>query len=384
MGIQCGSSNKGVAALAYSALSILDDIIPGEAEFILFTSETQQALDFMKRDLGIANKRIFSVPFSNRNISSLINLYYNIKKCDFIIDFTGGDSFSDIYGSRRLLTNLFTKQVVIASKKPLIHGPQTYGPYYNKKIHLWIKYVINHSEFIFLRDEKSRPILEKMTKRTLHVSTDVAFYLPWEPDMYKLGENRNKKVGINISGLLWNGGYTYNNQFNLKTDYQVFCKSIVKKLVSSNKYEVHLVPHVISKDESSPENDVKASEELKSLFKECIIAPEFDTPVQAKSYICNMDVFLGARMHATIAAFSSNTATIPIAYSRKFAGLYENLGYNVIIDLTKIETNQAIKKTLEYIDDMESLKEMVIESNSFAKSKLDNFIRPMTNFINNI
>lgn len=89
-------------------------------------------------------------------------------------------------------------------------------------------------------------------------------------------------------------------------------------------------------------------------------------------------------MDATIATFSFNTATIPNAYSRKFARLYENLGYNVIVDLTKIETDQAIDKTLEYIDDMESLKEAGIKSNSFAKSRLDNFIKPMSEFVNNV
>lgn len=50
----------------------------------------------MKRDLGIINKNVITSPFSNKSISSLKNLYYNIKKCVFVEDFPGGDSFSDI------------------------------------------------------------------------------------------------------------------------------------------------------------------------------------------------------------------------------------------------------------------------------------------------
>ena len=32
--------------------------------------------------------------------------------------------------------------------------------------------------------------------------------------------NEKFKIGINISGLLWSGGYTMNNQFDLSVDYK--------------------------------------------------------------------------------------------------------------------------------------------------------------------
>ena len=50
---------------------------------------------------------------------------------------------------------------------------------------------------------------------------------------------------------------------------------------------------------------------------------------------------MGARMHACIAAFSSGVPVVPMAYSRKFAGLFGTLGYERTVDCTT-ETRAAI------------------------------------------
>jgi polysaccharide pyruvyl transferase WcaK-like protein len=64
------------------------------------------------------------------------------------------------------------------------------------------------------------------------------------------------------------------------------------------------------------------------------VAPAFTSPSEAKSYIAGMDFFMGARMHACIAAFSSGVPVVPMAYSRKFAGLFGTLGYDETVDCT--------------------------------------------------
>ena len=43
---------------------------------------------------------------------------------------------------------------------------------------------------------------------------------------------------------------------------------------------------------------------------------------------------MGARMHACIAAFSSGVPVVPMAYSRKFEGLFGSLGYDRTVDCT--------------------------------------------------
>lgn len=138
-GVQCGSTNKGVSALAYSAISIFDSIIPKNAKFIVFSSDSNEDIEIMEKSLKINNKDIVTIPYSNRKLSSIINLYRQINMCDLIIDFTGGDSFSDIYGARRLLSGLLNKQMVLSSGVKYILAPQTYGPFYKKSIKPWVK-----------------------------------------------------------------------------------------------------------------------------------------------------------------------------------------------------------------------------------------------------
>ena len=74
-------------------------------------------------------------------------------------------------------------------------------------------------------------------------------------------------------------------------------------------------------------------------------------------------------MHATVAAFSSQIAMIPVAYSRKFAGLYENVGYDVLIDLQGMTLNEALLKTFEYIEHSCELQQKVLACQEIVQEK---------------
>lgn len=76
-------------------------------------------------------------------------------------------------------------------------------------------------------------------------------------------------------------------------------------------------------------------------------------------------------MHATIAAFSSGVATIPVAYSRKFRGLFEGIGYKRLIDLVNMETVDAVALTREYIADYKHLREEGKTCMEVIKKKCD-------------
>ena len=62
-------------------------------------------------------------------------------------------------------------------------------------------------------------------------------------------------------------------------------------------------------------------------------------------------------MHATIAAFSSGVPVIPTAYSRKFVGLFNGVGYKNVVDLRELSTQQSVKRTIEYLVNIENMKE---------------------------
>ena len=72
-----------------------------------------------------------------------------------------------------------------------------------------------------------------------------------------------------------------------------------------------------------------------------------------------MDFFMGARMHSTIAAFSSEVPVFPMAYSRKFNGLFtDTLQYPYMADM-KMQSNAEILANIKKCyEQKEKLKEI--------------------------
>jgi len=147
-------------------------------------------------------------------------------------------------------------------------------------------------------------------------------------------------VGLNVSELLMSGGYTGANQFGLAVDYPALVRDIIGWFRAQDGVELHLVGHVQSRTQPV-EDDQRVGEALAREFPGVACAPLFGSPSEAKGYISGMDFFIGARMHATIAAFSSGVPVIPMAYSRKFGGVFDTLGYNQVADC-KSESAEAI------------------------------------------
>ena len=367
LGIQCDTANLGLSALAYSAVAVLDALVPPDVEFVLFSANSQESLRELTTTLGIT-RPLEAVPFWLRRPGALMHTVGEINRCDLVVDFTGGDSFSDIYGSKRLFRKLIHKELVLATRTPLVLAPQTYGPLKHRAWARWYRHVVDRAALVVARDDLSRRFLESLTEREVLVSTDVAVLLPWTADPPVAG-----RVAFNVSGLLWGGGYTGTNQFALKTDYRAFCHGVVEGLLAEG-HEVHLVPHVITRPwEGGVEDDVAASQELVREHPGCTLAPAFTSPVAAKSHIATAEAFIGSRMHATIGAFTAGVPTIPVAYSRKFAGFFGNLGYSTLVDLGSASTEEAIEQTLALVEDRQRLAELAQPARGMAQQSIDVF-----------
>lgn len=366
LGLAFDSGNMGCNALSYSFLRLIKKNAHSKVEVIAFDSGNH--FESFTTDKIICK----SSEYSFRKLSSLIELYKELKHCDIVFDFTAGDSFSDIYGIKRMIRVSFVKILTIISGTKLVLGPQTYGPYKKFLSKKLAQYIVRKSYYACSRDELSAKLVKDMCGLDIDVFTDVAFGLEYEKKELESMKGRTK-IGINISGLLWNGGYKGKNEFNLTLDYKQYSRELIAFLCKDNRYQVFLIPHVISSVESSVENDYAICKVLAQEFPVAVVAPPFKSPVEVKNYIAAMDIFFGARMHATVAAFSSGVVTIPIAYSRKFNGLYNNIGYNYIIDALKMNNNEAIEKSIEYIEKHRQLSEIQLESIKLVENRLNNF-----------
>ena len=381
MGLEFFINNLGCEALSYSFVSELYEI----------TKKKGESLEV--KTIVFADRKVPYIPGTDIPIQC-IGIHYKslkfwkeirkeFKTADFIFDFTMGDSFSDIYGKKRFVLDALVKTSAIRSGTPYILGPQTYGPYKSSLVKNWAKWILKKAARVYTRDEQSKQVAEQLSSREVMLTTDVAFALPYEKK--EIGAEGKIKIGFNPSGLLWAGGYTKDNQFGLTLDYREYCWKVCEELSKDSRYEVCLIPHVgttsvvedeimlheeeTAESEDGIENDSAVCRRLKKKYPEMKILSGISTPMDVKGYIAAMDVFIGARMHATIGAFSSGVATIPVSYSRKFEGLYESLEYDYLIHAREDSTDEAVKKTLDYIRQYDKLKLSVEKSLEIVREK---------------
>lgn len=348
MGFDFVSPNKGCEALTYSFFNMLLDCFDGNMKIT----------NFSYGDLGNFPEKYTSMNFIIRrpqikNPFDWLRLKNEMSRLNIIFDVTFGDGFSDIYGKKWNCTTDILKQLAIWSGTPLVLLPQTYGPYDSKILKKWAVHIIKKSALAFSRDKQSTDEMKALGCDKVTTITDLAFALPYDKNLYLLNNNKTK-IGFNVSSLLWDGGHN----IKLKINYKEYCIKALAALSSMENMEIHLIPHVIdSINENSLENDSRVCKLLHSEFPHTVLAPDFGTPIEAKSYIGNMDVFIGSRMHATIGAVSAGVSTIPIAYSKKFKSLFGVLDYPYVIEARELTTDNALETTFKWIDSRVELQQ---------------------------
>ena len=89
-------------------------------------------------------------------------------------------------------------------------------------------------------------------------------------------------------------------------------------------------------------------------------------------------------MHATIGAYSSGVPTIPFAYSRKFEGVFSDLDYEYVVDGMKLTTDEAMEKTLQFINNSETLKKSIVAKNEHISSELELYVSKLRDLITEV
>lgn len=372
LGLDFANPNLGCQALAYSFVEVVEKAAKKANITCEYTALVFYPLDSIK--IEDSEIKINSIQIKYKSFGFWRAIKKTFKNSDLIVDFTGGDSFSDIYGNKRFRFATFIKYLAIKSKTPLLLGPQTYGPYKSKINRRFAAHIIKKARWVFARDLTSANLAKELSGKDIEVTLDVAFRLPYTKKV--LEHSEKTLVGINVSGFLWEGGYDHLNNIT-KVDYHKYCESIIDYLYSKGGYQVYLIPHVGTKEAIGRENDLSACLALKNKYPEAIIANDFNTPMDAKSIISAMDLFIGARMHATIAAISTGVATIPFSYSRKFEGLFNYLAYPYVISGRSETTDAAIAKTQKWIENITDLNTSVKKSQECIQAQKDDFLNKL-------
>ena len=358
LGCLINNENMGCVALTFSLINMLEQIAKEKKMdykyYIFEVAPNEECRKHAIEMLQLQESQIkcfdvtplYRVRRFVHHFSNGIMSLNALNQCDYVIDLTAGDSFTDIYGQYTFDGETNVKLLTKMLGKKLILGPQTYGPFSTDKNIQKAKKAIECANLVISRDQKSADYMASFSNKEVYVTTDLAFTLPW--NIEDSGLKDKIQVGLNVSGLLLRDkAESTPLLIKLKTSYDTYIRGVIDWLLTENRYSIYIIPHV--------GND--GSDYVRKLYGDQLNYCEaYDDPISAKNKISQMDIFIGARMHATVAAFSSGVATIPTAYSRKFAGLYSNLGYPYTIDLVENNTEENIKRTIQYIREYKHLQ----------------------------
>lgn len=417
LGASFSTGNLGVSALAWSSIRLIRDQWPHanvemvgagwtvsrcpiqfEGKEIVMTGRPIRfcpkfwiADHYIWLIIGVILFRLF--PFLRKKWAKRDSTLGALSRADMIADITGGDSFSDIYGFKRFFLGYLTKRLCQITGKPLVMLPQTYGPFNSRITRMMARRVLKRCMRIYSRDQEGLAMINDLIgpNDKTQLCPDVAFAL--EPRALErsvitnqqlanmlLTPDKSKLVGLNVSGLLYSGGYTGNNEFGLSIDYKGLLKEIIEYFTDLPDTKVLLVPHVVPEG-CGVENDLIACHKLQnslsdSIRKNVFIAEpgddrSFFDQCEIKYLIGQCDFFLGSRMHATIAAISQCIPTVGLAYSKKFAGVYETAGVeDCVADLRSLANTEVLEKVKRIYQNRNEVRQRLEKSIPEVKAKV--------------
>lgn len=385
LGAELGTGNLGVSALAAGAVRWLASRYPeARISFLGYApaaSTCSLTLEGKKIEIPLLNIRFSKRVYLANNISTLLALAFvvrlvphrglrgwliarnaclqRIHETDLFAALSGGDSFSDIYGLARLLYVALPQILVIVLGKKLVLLPQTIGPFRSRTSRVIARYILERANQIYSRDYRGLDDVRALTSgRTLKdcaFGFDLGFILePAVPKTLKvdglsLGNPSAKPlVGLNVSGLLLIGGYTRDNAFGLRAEYEKLIYDLIEFLIVRKNANVLLIPHVLG-PEAGAESDSIACQQVYEVTQRAysghvgIVRGTYDQH-EIKYIIGRCEFFIGSRMHACIAALSQNVPTVSIAYSDKFRGVLETIGVEALVaDARSLNTGEIVE-----------------------------------------
>ena len=181
------------------------------------------------------------------------------------------------------------------------------------------------------------------------ISPDPAFFMKAEKcELDKRFEDHDI-IGVNISPMIVS---------NEKATGSVLAnyRQLVQYIMNNTDCDVALIPHVVW-----PQNDDRSViKQLYDLFdnKERLIVVDDMTAPELKYCISRCRFFIGARTHATIAAYSSGVPTLAVGYSVKATGLAKDLfgdTEHYVIPVQSLCGQSELTEAFQWIADREDM-----------------------------
>ncbi len=272
---------------------------------------------------------------------------------------TGGDVLSLDYGIPSLLKFIGQAESYMAGGHQVILWAASIGPFgaYPEIERFVIKHLNGYAN-ISVRESSSRNYLEKLGFKNVKLVADPAFVLmpeSWDISTVLPTISGEGLLGFNISPLIKSFRNNESQVSELETAVVEFLRDVIKR----TELSIVLIPHVDSIDGGDRNSDYRYMQRLfdqispypETISTRIVLAPRDMNAVRTKYLISRCRFFIGARTHATIAAWSTCVPTISIAYSVKATGLNTDL----FGDLRYVLETQKLSK-ITLLESLEKLR----------------------------
>ncbi len=306
-----GQKNVGDNALLYSILIKLNEVYPSGK-------------------FSVISKNPMYIPNTANNvyfvISTIRNVLSELFKCDCLL-FGGGGQFQNT-NKKRLPPDLIKQLALIIlakilGKKVGLLGVSI-GPVYTKLDELVLKYIVNFSDAVSIRDNSSINLLRNLgIKRDLILTFDIGSALATKilVPAYKI--SKDKLIGLSVLPVF----------FNRENNYQkdlILIENLAKNFALINKenninFNIRLfVFHNGEKGDKSLTIQFRDMLQ-KRLGQNCEIEviPYDDNPLLILEKIKECHCFIGMRLHSCIFAYLSELPLLAVNYHPKIKGFAE-------------------------------------------------------------
>lgn len=201
---------------------------------------------------------------------------------------------------------------------------------------------LNFFDLVLARESLTEEILKDAGIRNVRLVADGAFLM--EKSELPLPENwkEGKTVGFNFSPLVFK-----KNPGSKKAAF-----NLVEHILNTTDFTLCFTPHVIIEGNNDYEILLEFYVKYKATGR-IILLPDHLNATEYKGYISRMKFFIGARTHATIAAYSTLVPTLVLGYSVKSRGIAKDLfgEEKLVLGLDEIADS---KKLIAKFEEMKS------------------------------
>jgi polysaccharide pyruvyl transferase WcaK-like protein len=200
-------------------------------------------------------------------------------------------------------------------------------------------------DLIIARESLTHAMLLSKGISNVKLCADGAFLLEKEEMPLPQGWQEGNTIGINYSPLV----YSKN-----PNSFQAIQK-LVEHILETTTMAIAFTPHVTE----NHTNDYVLLTQLFEQYKHTnrvLLLPDTLNAIQYKGYIARMRFFIGARTHATIAAYSNGVPTLVLGYSVKSKGIAKDLfgEEKLVLSIDELSDSQKLISKFEEMKTEES------------------------------